>query len=213
MIGSKKATGIFGSFVVVGLLAASASAGILGTGLSYNDGMPWEGSTSYSSGGTLTGSVEWAVFAPGRFPFSGYTPTPGEFTYVYQVLNSGTAAVSSFGVGIENVADMVGTFVDEGHGVTGNSPSAMDVYLGDSVFWSFVGDGHSIAKDCTSCGLVVSSPTAPLDYYGGILNHGEFALVVPVPSPGPNSIPEPATLWLLGSGVCAMMVRGWFRRG
>jgi hypothetical protein len=59
--------------------------------------------------------------------------------------------------------------------------------------------------------LVFSSQYAPLDEIAIIINHGENRVTQdPVPSPSSSTgpVPEPATLWLLGSAVC-LMALGW----
>ena len=100
---------------LVTLLSGTARAGVLnGHANAYNDGVnpTWTGSTAFSSG-TLTGFVDYAVFAPGDFPFGGggYTPTAGELVYAYQVFVTGAASVSSFSVALENpTANNIGSF-------------------------------------------------------------------------------------------------------
>src|SRR5687767_8067426 len=72
------------------------------------------GSTSFNNGQTLSGYVDYAVFGPGQFPYSGYTPTAGELTYAYQVYVTGTAPVSSFELVIMDQASNIGAFSDIG---------------------------------------------------------------------------------------------------
>jgi hypothetical protein len=210
MIGSKKAIAIVGLFAIVSLVAASASAGLLNTGTPYFDGAEtWSGTTSVVDP-VVGGSIDWTVYGPGQFPFSGFAPTPGDFTYVYQFHNTGAAAISLYSVAIENSIDDIGTFVDTGNGVTGDQPydAITDAPPGGDAYWEFNG----IVQGDSSCGLIYSSPYAPLDYYSIFINHGEYRIAEPVPSPSANVIPEPATLWLLASGMVAMMAACWFRR-
>ena len=102
MIGLKKATLCVALFAAIGLWALPAVAGLLDTGTPYSGGgrETWKGTTIFpdSVDPYLDGTVDWAVFAPGNFPFSGYTPTPGEFTYAYQIHCTGSAAISNFSV-------------------------------------------------------------------------------------------------------------------
>ena len=61
----------------------------------------------------LVGDVDWAVYAPGTFPAGfaagGYTPTPGDFVYTYQVHEghgaTGDAAFSNLQVFLTGPAD------------------------------------------------------------------------------------------------------------
>ncbi len=211
MIGSKKAISVLGLIAIVSLAAAPAFAGMLDTGTPYFDGTEtWSGTTS-AGDSEVGGSIDWRVYAPGQFPFSGYTPTPGEFAYVYQFHNDpGSAAISLYSVAVENSIDNAGWFVDGGNGVTGVQPDDANINAppGGDVYWDF---SYILSGD-SSCGLVYSSPNAPLDFWSIFINHGEYRIAEPVPSPSANSIPEPGTLWLLASGMAVMMAARRFRR-
>jgi hypothetical protein len=197
--------------VVVGFCVSPVAAGLLDTGTPIAKGTDeWSGTTSFANG-TLSGWVDWAVFAPGAFPFSGYTPQDGEVTYVYQIHCTGTAHISFYGVYLENDADNVGYFSDSANGVTGATPSHVSLSEYDQAGWTF-GTGGGIAQGSTSCGLVFSSPNLPMDYTAICINGGRFAIVEPVPSPSPDAIPEPATIWLLGSALSLMLGAYWLRR-
>ncbi len=211
MIGFKKATWVLGAFAIISLIAATASAGLLDTGTPYDDGTTiWSGTTGFSGQPSpdVNGTVDWVVFAPGAFPFSGYTPTPGDFTYAYQIHCTGPASLTYFSVAIENAANNIGSFTTGG--VTGNAP--LDDYIdpppdGDAS-WDFDG----IVAGGESCGLVFSSPNKPMDFYSIVIDHGEVQIAEPVPSPSPTPIPEPATLWLLGSSLGLVLATRRFRR-
>jgi hypothetical protein len=212
MIGKNTVIGL-ALFAIVGLWVLPASADLLTTGIAYNDGITvWRGTSNLPvvPDPVLGAYVEWAVYAPGAFPFAGYTPTPGEFTYAYQLFSTRPAAISNFTVGLDNLADNIGTFVDGGNGVTGiqplDPPHLYGPLPGGSASWDFDG----ITQDGHSCGLVFSSPYAPLENLAVIVNHGEFRTGL-APSPS-NGVPEPATLWLLGSGLGLIVAGRWFRR-
>ena len=84
---------------IVGLWALPASASLLDTGTPYQEGTKiWCGTTVFPEDydPVLGGYVEWAVYESGHFPgtFSGYTPTPGQFAYVYQVFSTGSAPIT-----------------------------------------------------------------------------------------------------------------------
>jgi len=166
----------------------------------------WHGNTGFqgfdllSQPTGLTGSIDWAVYAPGTFPvgFLGYTPSPGEYVYAYQAFETGVAPLSSFAVNLEAHADNIGAF--SGGGVSGQFPSASFLNDFDSANWLFDG----IPQFGSSSGLVFSSPHGPMLSSGTTIDHGSSAGVMPVPSPNPPNAPEPATLTLALCGILGM---------
>jgi hypothetical protein len=212
MMGLNKAAVVLGLFAVVCCVAAPAFASLLDTGSPYSDEAGvWKGNTEFDSGGHLRGSVDWVVYGPGQFPFSGYEPTSADsFTYVFQVHNTGPAPITYFTVGLLNYADGTGSFSDSAHGVSGVANTATSLSVEDGyVDWTFAG---GIAQGSSSCGLVFSSPTTPMDFLGVTIDHGEYAFTEPLPSPSGNSIPEPGTFVLLASGLGLALVRRFQRQ-
>jgi hypothetical protein len=222
MLRKEKVASSTAVFLVLGLWALPAAASWLNVGTPYYDGTTlWEGTTYIPLTPTtpLSGYAEWAVYAPGKFPFSGYVPTSGEFAYVYQFFGTGSAAVSSFSVPIDNPGDNIGTFVDSGDGLTGNCQpiSPMNLYgpPDGSASWGFAGGSDpGILTGQSSWALVFSSPYAPVGENATIVDDGTFQQGGPVASPGTHlgPVPEPAALWLLGSGMSLMLARWWWRR-
>jgi hypothetical protein len=208
MIGSRKPTWVLGALVVVSLMAASAPAGLLGTGLSYNDGTQWEGTKSFSgtvTGGTLSGSLDYAVFTAGNFNslFSGYTPTPGELIYGYQVHNTGTVDIRLSKLLLIGgaPADAAGTFTWEG--LSGQAPYDSYVIPGANVTWDFT-NGHDIVPAGQSIGLAFCSIRRPTGRdVDVIVDGGGSVNVANVAGPGATPIPEPTTLALLAAAVSA----------
>jgi hypothetical protein len=106
------------SVTVMLMLSGMAQAGFLATDpAAYVDGTSrvWHGSTPMDSGMVVNGvelqaAVDWCVYAPGAFHLNGYTPTPGEFVYAYQVDITGTSVVKLFTVAMldGNKADNIG---------------------------------------------------------------------------------------------------------
>ncbi|MGH7179488.1 MAG: hypothetical protein ACREJC_19080 [Tepidisphaeraceae bacterium] len=181
--------------VVCGL-AVRAEAGLLnGHGSAYNDGSNpvWTGSTPFDDLSGLAGYVDWAVFAPGDFPYAGYSPTAGEMTYAYQVFVTGTAPVSAFSVALINPADNIGSFGD----LPGFSPTSASITPLTSADWSFSG----IPGGFNSEGLAFSSPRVPMDFFGSVVDTGSSTFVVPLPSPADNNIPEPSTIALVAMAL------------
>ena len=191
------------------LLAGSASGGILlDNPHAWYDpsiGASWTGSTVLDNG-TLTGTVEWAVFGPGHYPGGGYTPDPNEFVYAYQIFSSGSAPVTQITVDMieankaVNIADdpVYGPGTAPWGGWFGAPPPELQ-----TANWGF--DGLS-AGDHSDI-LVYSSVNMPVwDYLAYIVDDGTSAMGdVPTPS---NFIPEPATVGLLVLGAAI----GWMKR-
>ncbi|GAB4196385.1 MAG: hypothetical protein Kow00105_10530 [Phycisphaeraceae bacterium] len=186
------------------MLTASADAGVLnGHASAFNDGNgpsggAWTGSTSFDNGIGLSGSVEWAVFGPGSFPFSGYTPAPGELTYAFQVFSTGTDAIHSLSIqDPSGTANNIGSFSD----LSGEVPSGSSL-IGQAQ-WLFTG----LDLGENSVGLAFSSIRIPDSLFGVIGNGGSFAVAIPLPVPGANDIPEPASLALMGLGSVMVLRR------
>ena len=141
------------------------------------------------------------MYAPGTFPYAGlggWTPTPGELVYAYQVYSSGTLAAMVYQVSLLNPAGNIGA-ADLGNG--GQAPSSM-VLGGGVAAWSFTPDGL-LGEHST--GVVFSSIKMPEMWIGSVID-GESSMGM-VPSPGLNDIPEPATISLLALGAFGLLRR------
>jgi len=183
--------------VIVGLFVSTwAQAGPLA-----NDqtefGAISSGSTPFDNGATLKGFVDWAVYSPGTFPYGGYAPTSGELAYAYQVFVTGAAPVSSFELVLTNPADNIGSFTLPGGGV---APASQTLTSSTSAKWTFNG----VPTGSSSNGLAFSSSRLPVSLFATVVDTGQTTTVIPLPSPGPNGIPEPATLSLAAMG-CLML--------
>ena len=194
------------------LLAGPLPAGPLATAPGvYVDGFAWRGSTTYANAFGLSGFVDWAVWAPGTFPsFAGYVPTAGEYVYTYQAAEEGSAALTSLFVSLDNAADNIGYFSgDAGFGlVDGMAPDFSQILPANQAEWYWF---SGIATDARSKGLAFSSPNPPMFSDGTLIDHGTFAFVIPVPSPGGPVIPEPST-FVLGACGASLFVLACMRR-
>lgn len=222
-------------FLVVGVFSVAASAdplGVRGYGTPYTDVSAYTWSDTYEFNreiyddegnhtGTLAGTVDWIVYgsAPGDFPYtdSGYTPLSNQYTYVYQITNSGNVTISEFSITIEEAFGNVGSFVSDGR-VEGKEPIDNDwaIQTPDEqgfVTWYFTGEGNGIGPGGVSSGLVFNSPKAPTTTSTGRITNGGHSASVDIPAPGPNDIPEPGTLALMGVALGMVVIgRRSFRR-
>ena len=196
--------------VCMALMAVPASAGQL-----FANGAAIPGFTgttpffdSTGPGDTLSGTVDYAVFAPGNFTYAGYTPTPGQLVYAYQVIMDplDTHSLSNLTVLLNGDANNISAFELEtgdippsGFNFSSFLPSAT---AGDAASWDFEVPG--LGPNKMSYGLVFSSPNVPEYLFGSVVNGGLGALVAPLPTPSPVPIPEPSTAILLGLGMSAM---------
>ena len=189
-------------FVLAAMSATALAGPLAGDGNAYNDGATtWTGSVLMSSDG-LTVTVDYCVYAPGAFTYAGaglggWTPTPGEMVYAYQADSAGSLAVSLLSVGLLNPAGNIGA-VDLGD--AGVVPSS-SILNGSSADWHW---SPALLSDHSS-GLVYCSIKKPQWWFGSVIN-GESASGGMLPSPGPDDIPEPATMTLLALGGLAAAV-------
>ena len=187
------------------------SVPVLGAGiLPGHAGAYSSGNTPFSGGAGLNGQVEWAVFAPGAFPFDtggAWTPAVGEMSYVYQLYSTGTDEISKYQVPLFNPSGNEGAF--EATGITGILPDSVTLGVPGSVEWFFI---PKLGQNENSSALAFSSPTIPIDTYSIVVNGGSYTLAIPIPTPGTEPIPEPGTLVLLLGGFAFAALTRMTRR-
>jgi hypothetical protein len=189
------------------------------------------------SGHHLDGTVSFWVYSPNTFPYpnsDGYTPTPNEYVYVYQIHENsapttnlyydqngiahiynftGVSPVSALGVNLSTpAADTLGQFTDPAIGGPGLSPADLSQSLLDntsSAYWFFT---NLIQSGDTSYGLAFSSPYSPILGSFGLNDDGTSAgtnaapINLPlVPVPGNVNTPEPTTIVMLLLGALCVM--------
>ena len=223
---------------VVAFCASPALAGTLATdSRAYIDPSlhQWSGVSAVyqgkdSNGGNsgLAGYIEWAVYAPGQFPFdptgttgfAGYVPVPGDYTYTYQGFqtvplnpvdppNEPLAPLSQINILVGPPIDQTGWFQGDGvFDTTGNGGGIpFSGFDGTQVIFAFGG----VAAGQATAGLAFSSPNPPVLSQATTIDDGTRASVMPVPSDKPVNIPEPATLTLALFGFAGFAFQ-WLRR-
>ncbi len=212
---SRLVTSCLASFFVLSLFSLAAFGGILDYGTPYTDvsNVTWSGTVHFqhpTSG--LMGDIDWIVYGPGQFPYgdSGYIPPSNLYTYVYQIDNTGTAAVSDFQFSVDQAVDNLSSFISPTR-VEGDLASGTDFLSGEGgyVDWGFTG----INGGSASAGLVFTSPKAPtVTSTGVVTDSGTSAFVDSLPCPGPNDIPEPGTFILLAAGLGLVAIVRCFSR-
>jgi hypothetical protein len=188
------------------------------------------------SGHHLDGTVSYWVYSPNTFPYppsDGYTPTPNEYVYVYQVHENaapttnlyydqfgvahiynftGVSPVSALGVNLSTPqADNLGQFTDTAIGAPGLIASDLSQSLLDNTSvanWYF---STVMTAGQTSYGLAFSSPYSPILGSFGLNDDGTSAgtnavINIPlVPVPGNVNTPEPTTIVMLLLGALCVM--------
>jgi hypothetical protein len=206
---SRCTTRLFLALALIACASTSSFAGYLATDASaYFDGVKlWSGTTPYSDGGNLVGTIDWAVYAPGMHPaaFTSYAPgAPNsvEALYTYQIFEAGTDNLSLLSVGISGEGNNAGSFesTTTSPTITGLAPSSASVTDFVSATWNFTG----IGAGASSRGLFFTSPNTPINSVGVVLNGGSAAGAFPIPGSSPFLIPEPTTLVLAFSGLVGL---------
>ena len=214
MTASAKFLSVFSLIVLFAV--APASAGVLSASGSAFEG--WSGTTPFSNASGLAGDVDWVVLTSSNFsasfPGAAYSPPSDELVYVYQIVNTGSVAISSFSLPVRNDASMIGHFEDVGAAdVTGGGPNASSLTtdpISGRALWDFSTD--AIGAGVNSLGLVFSSPNTPINIFSTVVDGGTKALDVPVPTPSDVQIPEPSTFILMMLGATLSLAPNARRR-
>ena len=206
---------------MVGLLLVGGASGSVVLSSDANAMSAWQGSALFASADPgnlpqLAASVDYAVYAPGKFnvSFPGMDPTAGaEFIYAYQVYNNlsphpgwpvwqgNEDYVTKFSVGMSVLFDELPSNAGFLAG-TGQAPSASNLPTG-SAGWTYRASFNKLLYGATSAVLYYASPFGPEWDDGTVQGYNSVTLPLSMPSP----TPEPATLSLLAMGGLAMLRR------
>ena len=156
-------------------------------------------------GDNLEGYVEWVIYDVGNFPlgYTGYTPTADQLVYAYQIFVTGNMdnPVTNVAVAIipGRPKNNIGFF--SGGSVSGDVPTDQE-FLTQYADWDFDG----IATGTSSRGIAFSSPNVPENLFGSVVDGGQSAPVIFLPSPSATAIPEPSMLVMLMFGAGSLIL-------
>ena len=197
----------FCGFASVLLAGSVASASLLSATNAIESG------SQNTTNGTLDVTVEYAVQTAADFLADnaglGYTPTPGELVYSYQVHNNSTSATEVTQQIIMSIpavaaANNIGTFS------IGDVDATFETLAGGTqATWFFSTPQVPVGQ--TSFGLAFSSPNAPvLDLFSSTtvgLAGGSVTLAVHRPGTELFVIPEPSSMLLVGLATLSLLRR------
>lgn len=221
---------ILSCLALVAFVPAAQATTLATTGHALNDGNGpsggiWQGSQNYAGagffGGTLQGTVEFAVFAPNNFQNflneNGITfadPATSEYIYAYQITSvGGTNDVTNFTVGLQadEAAGSSGvTFVPVGnYGAYAPAPVQDPAITGGgpggnfSSAWSHL---PGLPAGQASGILFYSSPEVP-ELGFSTMAAGTASQQIALSLPNPQAIPEPATIALAVFSASCLFIR------
>ncbi len=155
----------------------------------------------------LNGTVDYAVWAAGTFPYvgTGYTPTPGDYVYTYLIHNDpasgpagytqvplgSTSEVSLLSLIVTNPATNIGQSSALGGVASDPTQDKLDPVTNQSAVWSFQ---TVIQPGQDSYLLAFSSPNPPIFSPATLFDNGTSS-VQPFQLPAPRQFPSPTRLY------------------
>jgi len=155
----------------------------------------------------VTGSVSYAVYAPGEYSGSGEVDS-SHYVYAYQIFNdTGNVPVGYLSIGLEPDTFVDNAFSADSFSESGlDIPAALSAQMAQEVVFLFHLD--SIDSGEHSSLLLFTSLHAPIEGYAtvslGVL--GGEAVALPTPNP------EPTTLLLFAGGLMRLQLANRRRR-
>lgn len=201
MFNQTSRTGVLGLAMSAVLLGgASAQAGLLSAN-SAGALAGFSGSQLFDDnffGFTVSANVDYAVFAPGDFPFA--DPSGGtEYVYAYQIENLDTD-VSKFTVGLDGDEPLGSIGFVGDVGLTDPTASGFIGAGPTSAAWDFTAPSALTANNSSAI-LIFTSAAAPELHSSTV--EAAWANSHDLPSP----LPEPASLGLVTAGLAMISVR------
>jgi hypothetical protein len=149
--------------------------------------------------------VEYAVYVPGTYPGRDFTGG-SQYIYAYQVFNSSRSnvAVDFFSVGLTGGAGADLIYTDDTYGYNpqaGVEPSISHVFAQST---GFVFADQNLNPRKWSSVLIFSSVYSPTMGVGTVSGGGLCGMGILVT---PSTVPEPATILMIGSGLILLNLR------
>jgi hypothetical protein len=185
----------------------------------YNDGNgpsggAWRGTAPFANG-DLAGTVDWAVFTANAFNIifagGGYVAPAGELVYTHQIFTTDVTppVVGASGMSIA----LPGNPAGNAGGFSAGGVAGVPVFLAFAdpsiADWTLTGETNAVTP---SEGLAYSSTQLPqLTGVPVVVDGGlSAATILPLGIPGPNAIPEPATMIMASFAAVLLLME---RRG